>query len=492
MDDQSSMPKLHWACYRAPMKQLCLVLAIAFAHAGIAGQTPQALQPDWPRVENETLQHFQALLRLDTSNPPGNETLATDYLRQVLAKEGIPAQIFALEPGRANLVARLKGNGSKRPLLIAGHTDVVTVDPAKWTHGPFAAVRDGGYVYGRGALDDKDNLVAALMVILKLKRLGVPMDRDVIFLAEAGEEGATRVGIDFLVEKHLPDIEAEFCLAEGGGIRREGGGIRHAAIGTLEKIPRTIELIARGPASHGSVPMAANAVSRLATAITALNAWQPPVRLNETTREYFRRLADISPPAEAARYRALLGADAQAAGQAARYLQEREPGHAALLRTTISPTIVRAGFRYNVIPSEATATLDVRILPDEDPNQMIAAIQKIIADGSIEVALAQRDGKPRPPGGSRVNTEAFRAIESAIALHYDTVSLPAMSTGASDMAQMRAAGIQCYGIGPAVDVEDGAKGFGAHGDQERILERELHRFVRFTWDVVVALARNKN
>src|ERR1700730_884978 len=194
-------------------------LASAISVAGLA-QTPPT--PDWTRLENETMQHFQALLRLDTSNPPGNEKLATDYLRQVLEREGIATQVFALEPNRPNLVARMKGNGRRRPILLMGHTDVVTVDPRKWTFPPFSATRDGGYVYSRGSLDDKPHVVAGLMILLELKRLNMPLDRDVIFLAEASEEGSTAgappVGIDFMVNQHHEDINAEYCLAEGGNV----------------------------------------------------------------------------------------------------------------------------------------------------------------------------------------------------------------------------------------------------------------------------------
>jgi acetylornithine deacetylase/succinyl-diaminopimelate desuccinylase-like protein len=329
------------------------------------------------------------------------------------------------------------------------------------------------------------------MILLTLKRMNVPLDRDVIFLAESGEEGTTRVGIDFMTEQHLSEIDAEYCLAEGGGVRMSGGRVQFAAVGTMEKTPRTIELTARGPSAHGSVPIRSNAVARLAAAVAAVTAWQPPIRLNETTREYFQRMAGISSPADAARFRALLGTDVRQMEEAAKYFHDTAPGYAALLRTTVSPTMLRAGFRYNVIPSEASATLDVRMLPDEDPAELVRALQEVINDPSVEVALARRDGLPRPPGRSGDSTDAFHAIETAVAQNYDTVTIPAMGTGASDNAQMRAKGIQCYGVGPATDMEDGPKGFGAHSDQERILERELHRFVHFTWDVVVALARSR-
>jgi acetylornithine deacetylase/succinyl-diaminopimelate desuccinylase-like protein len=232
----------------------------------VARATPQpAPEPDWSRVREETLRHFQALVRFDTTDPPGGEEPAAAYLREVLEKEGIPVQVFALEPRRPNIVARLTGSGRKRPLLIMGHTDTVNIDPAKWTFPPFSAALDGGYIYGRGTLDDKDNVTAALMSMLLLKRLNVPLDRDVIFLAESGEEGSTRVGIQFMVNQHFSAIDAEYCLAETGSVVRTGGEVKYARIQTLEKVPRAIELIARGAAGHGSVPLRTNSIVRLAT-----------------------------------------------------------------------------------------------------------------------------------------------------------------------------------------------------------------------------------
>ena len=463
-----------------------LSLLIALAPSTTLAQRPQA--PDWARMEAETIQHFQALLRLDTSDPPGTERAAAEYLKQVLEREGIPVQLYALEPNRPNLVARLKGNGAKRPLLIMAHTDVVNVDAAKWTHPPFSATRDGGYVYGRGAVDDKDNVVAGLMVMLALKRLNVPLDRDVIFLAEAGEEGSTRVGIQLMTREHFAHIDAEYCLAEGGNVTREAGKVKFASVQTLEKIPRAIELTARGPAGHGSVPLKANAIVHLSAAVAKVGTWRTPVRLNETTRAYFKRLASISTPDEAARYLATLDPDAAKVSAADEYLLEREPRHASMLRTSVSPNIFQGGYRVNVIPSEAKATLDVRMLPGEDTAAFLAAVRQVIADPSITVAYAQRDVRPQT-GDQRLDSDAFKAIESAVTKHYSTVTLPTMSTGATDMAYLRAKGVQCYGIGPAIDIEDGPKGFGAHSDQERILESELHRFVRFKWDVVEQLAR---
>ena len=434
------------------------------------------------------MRHYLALLRLDTSNPPGNETLAATYLKDVFDKEGIPAQIVGSDPKRGNVIARLKGNGRKKPLLIMGHTDVVTVDPAKWKFPAFSATRDGGYVYGRGAVDDKDNLTAALMTMLMLKRNNVPLDRDVIFVAEAGEEGSTGVGIDDLVRNHLPDIESEYCLAEGGGVTRKSGSVAFATVQTLEKIPRRIELVAGGVAGHGSVPLKTNPVVHIAGAVARVGEWRPPIRLNETTAAYFKRLAEISPPDVAKHYRDILSSDPAIQKAADDWLFENEPRHSSMLRTSASPNIVNGGYRFNVIPSQATATVDVRLLPDENQDAFLEEVKKIVNDPSVEVrypAAATRGAGAE----ARLDSEAFKAIEAAIKRIYDTVTVPTMSTGATDMAQLRAKGVQCFGIGPATDFEDAAKGFGAHSDQERLLETELHRFVRFNWEIVTSLAR---
>lgn len=453
------------------------------------GARAQAPTPDWTRLEAETMQHFQAILRLDSSNPPGNEGAVVDYLEAVLKKEGIETRRFANDPARPNLVARLRGSGASKPLLIMGHTDVVQVDPKKWTHPPFSATREGGYVYGRGSVDDKDNVVAGLMVMLQLKRLGVRLDRDVIFLAEAGEEASTQVGIKFMVENHWAEIDAEYCLAEGGSVTRTGGQVRFASVQSSEKIPYGVTLTARGPAGHGSVPLRTNAVVHLARALTRIADWQTPMRLNDTTRAYFERLAGISPEQDAARYRNLADTAQSAAIQ--EHLAVNEPRHHSMLHTSISPNIVEGGYQINVIPSEATAQLDVRALPDENIDRFVEEIRKVVDDPTVEVTRNQRNTRPGAPS-SRIDSEAFTAIEAAVRTHYGPVTtLPTMSTGATDMAFLRAKGMQCYGIGPLTDSEDGPKGFGAHSDQERILESSLHTFVKFHWDIVVKVAASR-
>jgi len=465
------------------MKCLAAGLLAALASGALVAQST-GTDVDWTRADADALQHYSAIVRFDTT---AKERPAAEYIKKVLDDHAIPAQIYALEPDRPNVVARLKGNGKKRPLLIMGHTDTVTIDPAKWKFGPFSAARDGGYVYGRGTVDDKDNAAAGLMMMLLLKQYNVPLDRDVIYLAESGEEGNSRVGIGHMVAQHFADIDAEYCIAEGGDVIREKGAVKYAEVETTEKIPNGIELVAHGISGHGSIPLKSNAVVHLAAAVGRVGEWRPDIKLNETTGTYFRKLATLAPPEQAKYYRDVLSPDPKVARAADDWLFENEPRHSSMLRTSVSPNIIQGGYRSNVIPSEAKATLDVRMLPDEDPAKFLAEVNRIINDPAVEARFGAQN--TRPPGTvARVDSEPFKAIEAANRRIYNVPTLPTMSTFATDMAQLRARGMQCYGIGPAVDLEDGPKGFGMHSDQERLLESELYRFMRFNYEVVLTLA----
>ena len=343
------------------MRIISVLLVLCSAAAANA---QQSYLIDWDDVGEEAIQHFIDLVQINTTNPPGNETLVVEYLKEVLDEEGIDYEVYALEPDRANLVARIRGNGSKRPILMMGHTDVVGVQPEKWYADPFSGNREDGFIYGRGTLDDKDNLTASLMVIKLLRRFGVTLDRDIIFLAEAGEEGTPEVGINFMVEKHFDVIDAEFALAEGGQNITTDGEVTRVGIETTEKMPRRVTLVATGKPGHGSIPTTENAVTILANAIAKAGAWETEVRLNDTTRTYFRRLAEISAPEDAYRYLNVENEEESEAIQ--RHFLETFPYHYSISRTSVVPTVIDAGFRRNVIPSEATAMLDIRMLPDEN------------------------------------------------------------------------------------------------------------------------------
>jgi acetylornithine deacetylase/succinyl-diaminopimelate desuccinylase-like protein len=450
--------------------------------------TPAAAQQsylvDWDAVGAEAIDHLVELVQIPSVNPPGNETEVAEYVKAVLAAEGIESRLYALDPARANLVARIEGNGSKQPILIMGHTDVVGVQPEKWYADPFSGMRQDGYIYGRGTLDDKDNVAAGMMVMIRLKRLGVELDRDVIFLAESGEEGTPDVGINFMVEKHWDVIAAEYCIAEGGqGVIRDGK-VHTFGVETTEKMPRRVTLVARGTPGHGSIPRLDNAVMILANAVAKAAAWQTEMRLNETTEAYFRRMAAIAPPEEAVLYENV--ANPEMTDEVQQRFLETFPYHYSILRTSVVPTVIDAGFRRNVIPSEASAILDIRMLPDEDVEGFYQSLAAVIDDPRVEIVPEPIYRPAAPP--SEIDNEMFQTLERvAVDMYPEATVLPIMSTGATDMAQVRAKGVQAYGIGPARTIAEINSGFGAHGDNERVAEDAFVSMVEYLWRVVLEM-----
>ena len=246
--------------------------------------------------------------------------------------------------------------------------------------------------------------------------------------------------------------------------------------------------MAHGISGHGSIPLKSNAIVHLSGAVFKLGQWRPEIRFNETTGTYFRGLASIAAPDVAQHYRDVLSTDPTVRAAADDWLFEHEPLHSSMLRTSVSPNIVAGGYRSNVIPSEAKATIDIRALPDEDPARFLDQLKAVIDDPAVDVRFTAQN--TRPAGAeTRLDSEPFKALEAAARRIYHVPTLPTMSTFATDMAQLRAKGVQCFGIGSATDLEDAPKGFGMHSDQERLLESELYRFVRFNYEVVADLAR---
>ena len=437
---------------------------------------------DWQSVGDEAVDYLVDLVKIDSSNPPGNETRVAEYLETALAAEGIKSETYALDPDRANLVARYKGNGSKPPILIMGHTDVVGVQADKWTEPPFEGIRKDGYVWGRGTLDDKDNVTAGLMVMLLLKRLNVDMDRDIIFLAESGEEGTPEVGINFMVEKHWDKIAAEYAIAEGGGMQEVDGHVHVVGVQTTEKMPRRATLVARGTAGHGSRPRADNAVAMIAEAVARAAAWETPVSLNATTRAYFERMAALNEGDTAFRYANVDNPEHQR--EIDEWFRLNDPLHYSTVRSSVVPTIIDAGFRKNVIPSEARAVLDIRMLPGEDVEGFYRELAAIIDNPAIEIVPEHIYRPAAPP--SEIDNEMFQVIESVSERLYPrSTTLPIMATGATDMSQLRAKGTPSYGIGPARTLEEINSRFGAHSDDERVSEESLRELVRFLWNIVI-------
>jgi len=465
------------------MKRLFLFsLGFAAAHVLPAAPIPQ---PNFPAALNEIVTNLSAFIRVDTVNPPGNETRGAQFLKALLDREGIPSEILALEPARGSLVARLRGNGKKKPLMLLGHTDVVGVEREKWNVEPFAGIVKDGWIYGRGALDDKGMTTAFLEIFLLLHRHKVPLDRDVIFLAESGEEGTTHVGIDFLVAKHWDKITCEYALNEGGRIHEANGKVTYVGVSTTEKVPRPFLISAKGTSGHGSRPRPDNAIVHLCAAVAKIGEWQAPMRLNDTTREFFKRLATISSPADALLFRQL--EDPAAGPMAQEQLRLNFGTYHAMTRTTLTPTIIKGGFRINVIPGDALAQIDVRALPDEDLERLAEAMRKLINDPQIEV-VPPVGGRPAAPP-SRYDNEMFGALERSQKRQFPSaITMPMMVVGATDSAQLRAKGVQAYGVGTVYADKEVT---GMHGNDERISVNGLGQFIEFIWHAVTDVAATK-
>lgn len=425
---------------------------------------------DRAAAQQATEAHLRRLIRLDTQNPPGNELLTARYFDSVFTRiPGVETRILTAADGRANFVARLRAtNPTRRPVLVMGHQDVVGADTARWDTAPFEPTVRDGHLYGRGAIDDKGMLAATVAAMTQLAAQRDQLERDIIFLGTAGEEGGPSVGVDWVLEHHPEVLEGvEFALNEGGRIRVADGRIRTVNIQTTEKVYYEVVGTAKGPSGHGSVPLPDNALAALARAAARVHAWKPPVRLNETTRLYFARLAEIEN--DAAMKRAMReisrpGADSAAIARAAEVLS-RDPLHNAVLRTGASLTLLNGGIRANVIPSEGRVTFNVRILPGEDITQVVREINRVAAEPQVTFVL---DGEPvDAPPVSPVGTDLFRAMESAATtMSPGTIVVPFMSTGATDGAVLRAHGIATYGILPLpLEMEDELR---MHGDNERV------------------------
>ncbi|MGH9675282.1 MAG: M20/M25/M40 family metallo-hydrolase, partial [Bryobacteraceae bacterium] len=344
------------------------------------------------------------LIRIDTTNPPGNESRAAGYVRQTLAAEGIAVELLGEDPARLNVVARLNGSGVDRPLLLMAHTDVVPADLPQWRFNPFAAEVRDGFLYGRGAQDDKCLLAAEMAVLVELKRRGIRLRRDVILLGEADEEAGS-TGIQWLIRNVWAKIDADFAINEGGYAFNTPAQTRVFQIQTSEKVPSRVIVTARGAAGHGSLPRGDNAVVRLARAVTRLADADQPVRLNTTTRRYFHELARL------ADYRWLAAElprleNPATATAAANSLRTRDPELSALLRTTVSPTMLEAGVKINVIPNTAVAQIDVRRMPNESREEVIARFRRIVNDTDVDIAPAGGQEMPSTEPSS-MTTELY-------------------------------------------------------------------------------------
>jgi acetylornithine deacetylase/succinyl-diaminopimelate desuccinylase-like protein len=462
-----------------------LVAAPAMARAGGAAESQQ--RADLARIAEEATEWLAGLIRIDTTNPPGNELAAARYLAGILEREGIPAEVIESAPGRGVVIARLRATAVADParaLLLLGHIDVVGVDRAKWSVDPFAGIIKDGYLWGRGALDDKGMVIANLAVMVALKRAGAPLSRDVIFLAEGDEEAGGEHGIEFVLRNHWEKVAAGFAINEGGRVVADSGQVLYAGVQASEKVPVIIEVIATGPSGHGSVPRADNPVVRLAVAVGKIGTWQAPAKPNTITRRYFEQLAKIEDEETAKWMRAL--ESPERAAQAARRLSEASEVWNSMLRNSIAPTILRGGFRSNVVPSEARATLNVRLLPGESVEEFVRELEKLVADPQIRFEAGNPTRLPAPP--SSLDTELYRTIERVTPQVFPgAIVAPVMSTGATDSAQLRRRNVQAYGLLPFPLAEDDVRRM--HADDERIPLEAFRKGIEYLHRIVEDFVR---
>jgi acetylornithine deacetylase/succinyl-diaminopimelate desuccinylase-like protein len=452
-----------------------------------AGPPPAGF--DRAAAQRDTLALLTDLVALDTQNPPGNEIRVATRLEALLrGVPGIDTRILDPGDGRANFVARLKATRpTRRAVLVMGHMDVVGADAAKWQSPPFVATIRDGFLYGRGAIDDKGPLAATAIAMRMLAPARDSLDRDIVLLGTAAEESGGPEGIARVLTQHFDLIkDVEFALNEGGRVRMRGGRVYAVNVQVTEKLSYTVTATAKGTSGHGSVPLSDNAIAALGRALARVHAWKAPVTLNPVVREYFARLAKVEPDAAMREAMAAIStARDQAAIDKAAEVLSRDPVHNANLRTGVSLTMIDGGIRANVIPSDASATLNVRVVPEGDIAADVAALQRIGAEPLVTFAL--RAAPRTPPPASPTTTALFQAMETAArAMSPDAVVIPFMSNGGTDGAALRARGIPTYGILPLpLAIEDELR---MHGDNERVPPESLGWGTEYLYRVLLSVA----
>ncbi|MFY9531216.1 MAG: M20/M25/M40 family metallo-hydrolase [Candidatus Acidiferrales bacterium] len=459
-----------------------LLTASGSLWAQVPGQAPAATGFDISKLSLESIAWLQSLIRINTTNPPGNELAAAKYLKSVLDKEGVPTEIFESTPGRGILVARLQAGPVPDPskaLLLMGHLDVVGVDKNKWSVDPFAAVIKDGYLYGRGTIDDKGATAANVAVIVALKRSSARLNRDVIVLAEGDEEQGGETGMIFAVQKHWDKVASGYALNEEGRVMVKGGKVQYIGVQATEKVPVNIQVIASGTSGHASVPRPDNPVAHLAAAIAKIATYQAPVEFNTITRQYFEGLSKVEDEETGKWMRAL---DTSDRGEhAARYLSQADPVWNSMMRDTVAPTMLQAGIRPNVVPSEARGTLNVRLLPGNMADPLVAKLRELVNDPQVRLEASLPVFQPAP--STSIDTDLYRTIGKVGAQVFPgAVELPMMSTGATDSAQLRLRNVQAYGLLPfPLPQEEISR---MHADDERISLDSYRKGVEFLYRIV--------
>ncbi|AZS21802.1 M20/M25/M40 family metallo-hydrolase [Caulobacter sp. FWC26] len=452
-----------------------------------------------PAGQSDVTAMLKDLIRYDTTNAPGDTRAVADYLKTVFDAAGIPNEIILAPNGKAaHFIARLKGDGRQRPVLLAAHTDVVPVQKERWSVDPFGAVEKDGFIYGRGALDNKGSVAVFAQAVLKLAKDPAARSRDVIFLAEADEEQG-QFNTNWLAENHWDKIDAEFTLNEGGRtVGSPDGKVRELQVTYADKLTLNLKIKTHGPTGHSSrpIPITSSANGQLVTALNRLQSYETTVQLSPEVRAFLQKKARLSSPALAAAIDQLLKAkDAPARATAARVVVANDPGGwgmEGLLRNTLVLTMLNAGQKPNVIPGDAEAVLNARLLPGQTVEGFIAELKQVIANPKVEIEIisarpkaeiAAYFDKRSKIAPSNLNTALFKALEDSAQATWPGVSvLPTLLVASTDATPWRERGVPVYGIGALPADPDSASRI--HGDDERAGIADLRQGEAFVFGIL--------
>ncbi|HXY01063.1 MAG TPA: M20/M25/M40 family metallo-hydrolase [Candidatus Limnocylindrales bacterium] len=426
----------------------------------------QQLVGDTSALAREAQDWLVELVKINTTNPPGNEQAAAKYIADILTKEGITPELLDVAPGRSAVVARLRSSAVPDPskaLLLVAHMDVVGVDRSKWSVDPFGGVIKDGYLYGRGSIDDKSMVAANLAAFIALKRANAHLNRDVIFLATTDEEQFGEASLKILIAKYWDKFAAGYALNEGGKVVLKDGKVEYVGLQVAEKVSMNISVTVKGKGGHASMPSKQNPVAHLAAAVGKIGDYSAPVHLTSVVRRYFEGLSAIEDD-ETAKWMRVI--DASDRGEhAQRVLSDMNPMWNSMMRDTIAPTMLQAGVRANVIPSEAKAVLNVRLLPGDTITTLLSDLNKLVNDPMVKLDLMPDAGLAAP--NSSIESDFYALLTKVCAKEFGGAPvLPFLSTGATDSAQLRLHSVQAYGLRPfPMAEEDDAR---VHGDEERL------------------------
>jgi len=468
-------------------RRQCAVLVFSLAVTIVTRGAPAA---------NPTAELLSELIRIDTSNPPGSTTKLDELLAAKLRPLGFTIDIIPTpEAGKSHLFARLKGDGSAKPVLIASHADVVGVEREKWSVDPFAGLTKDGYVYGRGAIDFKGGVAVFAEAVMRLAQNKVPLKRDVIFLVEADEEGA-QYNTSWLAQSHWDKMDCEFALNEGGWImKRPDGRVRYVSISTLDKSGLSLVLTAHGTSTHSSMPRSDQAIFRLSKAMAKLADYDTKPELTASTREFFLTLAKTSEPPMSTYFNNLVNSkDPALIAQADKEISKDVLLH-AIMRNTIAPVLMQAGFRGNVIPGSAEATINFRTIPGTTAEDLAAEIKKVINDPNVDVA------PPRDPTGtmrryasmtsgmkdSPTDNGLYQALVHSSGKVWPGVPVtPYLFQAGTDAFAWRSRGVPVYGIYPyPISNEDLSR---MHGNDERVPVDSLEQGTNLIYQTLLEVA----